>query len=220
MRYQKKSVDRREARGAETRRNITAAVWQVMAADGLAALTVRRVGEVADISHAMVHYHFDDKSALIRSVVPYARHYWISPLEELLVTDLDPVYKLDRVISWMAEPATREVMRVHRQLLSQSEFDDELRQAMAGEYRVWRGLYIRLFEDLRRAGALVDNVDVEILGSGFSELADHLVGKQALDPAIDAEAIMRQMIRPFLADVAAQEVVSEASPVGASRGAL
>lgn len=198
--YQKKSVDQREARGAETRQNITAAVWQVMAEDGLAALTVRRVGEVAGASHAMVHYHFDDKGALIRSVVPYARHYWIDPLRELLESDLAPTEKLDRTISWMAEPATREVMRVHRQLLSQSEFDDDLRKLMAEEYRIWRGLYIDLFRDLKAAGTLVDGVDVELLGSGFSELADHLVGKQALDPAIKAEAIMREMIRPFLVE--------------------
>lgn len=48
--------------------------------------------------------------------------------------------KLETVIIWMAEPATRDVMRVHRQLLSQ----------------------------------------------------------RAPDPAVDTEAIMREMLRPFL----------------------
>lgn len=198
--YRKKDVDQREARGAETRQSITAAVWSVMAEDGLAALTIRRVGEEAGISHAMVHYHFDDKDEMIRSVVPYARHYWIDPLRTLLATEVAPTEKLDEVISWMAEPATREVMRVHRQLLSQSEFDDELREAMAEEYRIWRGLYIDLFEELKEAGALTEGIDVANLGAGFSELADHLVGKQALDPAIQAEDIMREMIKPFLVE--------------------
>ncbi len=196
--YQKKQVDEREIRGAETRARITAAVWQIMAEEGLAGLTVRKVGEMAGISHAMVHYHFDDKDELIRSVVPYARHYWINPMRELVEEDGRAVDRLDRVIKWMAEPATSDVMRVHRELLAHCEWDEELRVLMAEEYATWRSMYIALFEAIKADGDLDPETNTELVGTGLSELADHLVGKQALDSRIDAEAVMREMVRPFL----------------------
>ena len=196
--YKKKDVDEREAKGAETRARITAAVWRLMADEGLAGLTVRKVGEIADISHAMVHYHFDDKDELVRSVVPHARHYWIAPMRDLVDGEGSALERLEHVIAWMAEPATSDVMRVHRELLAQCEWDEELRQLMAAEYATWRSMYIELFRAVDAEGCLLPGTDTELIGTGFSELADHLVGKQALDPSIDAGAVMREMIRPFL----------------------
>jgi AcrR family transcriptional regulator len=191
-------VDVREARGAETRQRIIEAVWQVMAHRGLSALTVRLVAQEAGISHAMVHYHFDSKDALILAVVEQARRYWIHPMEEIVNGPGTPAEKLDHVIVWMAEPATQEVMRVHRQLLSQSEWNPDLQRAMAAEYARWREAYIDLFRQLKRAGSLGPLANEELLGAGLATLADHLVGKQALDPSLDTEAIMREMLRPFL----------------------
>ncbi len=196
--YKKKDIDEREAKGAETRARITAAVWRLMADEGLAGLTVRKVGEVAGISHAMVHYHFDDKDELVRSVVPHARHYWIDPMRELVDGEARALDRLEQVIAWMAEPATSDVMRVHRELLAQCEWDEELRHLMAAEYATWRGMYIELFRAVDAEGCLLPGTDTDLIGTGFSELADHLVGKQALDPTIDAGAVMREMIRPFL----------------------
>ena len=41
-------------------------------------------------------------------------------------------------------------------------------------------------------------VDEHLFGAGFATLADHLVGKQRLDPSLATEAIMREMLRPVL----------------------
>jgi len=191
-------VDAREARGAETQRRIIEAVWSVMAEKGLPALTVRLVAQEAGISHAMVHYHFTNKDDLILAVVGHARHYWIDPMEEIVGGPGSPAEKLESVILWMAEPATREVMRVHRQLLSQSEWNEKLRRAMAAEYARWRAAYIELFRQLQDAEMLAKDADPDLVGAGFATLADHLVGKRALDPTLDTEAIMREMLRPFL----------------------
>ncbi len=191
-------VDAREARGAETQQRIIKAVWTVMAEKGLPALTVRLVAKEAGISHAMVHYHFVSKDDLILAVVGHARHYWIDPMEAIVAGPDAPADKLESVIVWMAEPATREVMRVHRQLLSQSEWNEKLRRAMAAEYARWRAAYIALFRELEDAGLLAQDADPDLVGAGFATLADHLVGKRALDPTLDTEAIMREMLRPFI----------------------
>jgi AcrR family transcriptional regulator len=194
----KRRVDGREARGAETQQRIIRGVWSVMADKGLSALTVRLVAQEAGVSHAMVHYHFTNKDDLILSVVGHARHYWIAPMEEIVRGPGTASEKLDAVIVWMAEPATRDVMRVHRQLLSHSEWNERLRRAMAAEYARWRSAYIELFRALKDAGSLAPDADPDLVGAGFATLADHLVGKRALDPTLDTEAIMREMLRPFL----------------------
>src|SRR5579862_7104552 len=122
----------------DTRQRIIEAVWSVLAERGLPGLTVRLVGQRAGVSHAMVHYYFSGKDDLLLAVAEHARGYWIHPMEDIVLGPGTPRQKLEIVIVWMAEPATREVMRVHRQLLSQSEWNDELRLAMAAEYARWR----------------------------------------------------------------------------------
>ncbi len=200
-----------ELRGNETRQRIIEAVWSVMADNGLSGLTVRLVGQKAGVSHAMIHYYFASKDELVLSVVEHARGYWIHPMEDIIRGAGTPGEKLETVVVWMSEPATRAVMRIHRQLLSESEWNEDLRRAMAAEYARWRTGFVELFRQLEAAGDLVAGTDVELLGAGFATLSDNLVGKRALDPSIDSEAIMREMLRPFL-------VRGEAPPSdGASR---
>lgn len=191
-------VDGREAKGAETRQRIVRAVWQVIAERGLAALTTRLVARDAGISHGMCHYYFANKEELILAVVDYARHYWIHPMEELVEGAGTPVQRLDRVIRWMAEPATQEVMRVHLQLVSHSEWNDRLRERMAAEYARWQAAYVKLFRDLKAAGVLRPGLEHRALGTAFATLADALVDQQALNPDVDSEGIMRAFLEPLL----------------------
>ena len=186
-------------RGAETRQRIVEAAWRVIAEFGIAGLTTRRVAAAAGISHGMCHYHFQNKDDMVLAVVEYARHYWIHPLEELVDGDSSPAEKLERVIKWMAEPATREIMRVHTQLVSQSEYSDGLRTRMAAEYARWNAGYVRLFRQLKKARLLSGDADVKAVGVGFATLADGLVDQQSLNPRVKPETIMRTFLRPVLA---------------------
>lgn len=187
-----------DSRGKGTRQRIVVAVWDVLADNGYAKLTVRSVGQRAGVSHAMIHYYFSSKDDLTLAVVEYARGYWIHPLEDHIYGAGTSREKLENIVVWMAEPATREVMRVHRQLLAQSEWSEDLRTAMATEYARWRAGFVVLFQLLESDGLLTSGTDVQLLGSAFSTLSDSLVSKRALDPHVDSEAIMREMLRPFL----------------------
>ena len=187
-----------DPRGKGTRQRIVVAVWDVLADNGYAKLTVRLVGQRAGVSHAMIHYYFSNKDDLILAVVEYARSYWIHPLEDRVYGAGTPAEKLENIVVWMAEPATREVMRVHRQLLAQSEWSDDLRTAMATEYARWRKSFVELFRQLEGDDQLTPDTDVDLLGAAFSTLSDSLVSKRALDPDIDSEAIMQEALRPFL----------------------
>jgi hypothetical protein len=119
-------------------------------------------------------------------------------MRDLVLGDGRAVDRLDVVIKWMAEPATSDVMRVHRELLAHCEWDPQLRTLMAQEYTSWRSMYIDLFRAIDEEGDLQPGTDIQLVGTGLSELADHLVGKQSLDASIDAQAVMTEMVRPVL----------------------
>ncbi len=189
-----------QVRGAQTRQRIVQAVWNVIAERGLAGLTTRVVAQQAGVSHGMCHYYFANKDDLILGVVDFARHYWIQPLEELVEGPGTPEERLDKVVSWMAEPATREVMRVHLQLVSYSEWNERLRERTAAEYARWQAGYVKLFVELKASGVLRPDVDAEALGVAYATLADGLVDQRSLNPSLDAEGIMGAFLRPLLTE--------------------
>jgi AcrR family transcriptional regulator len=196
------AIDARLERGADTRQRIIAAAWSAIAEHGIAKLTTREVAKRAGVTHGMCYYHFATKEDMVLAVVEYARHYWIVPLERLVSGSDPPQDKLESLVRWMAEPATREVMRVHLQLVSQSEFSEALRDRMAAEYARWHAGYVGLFQQLEEAGLLREDVDPGLLGVGFATLADGLVDQQSLDPAVRSEAIMRAFLSPFVPSLA------------------
>ena len=190
----------RPGRGADTRERIIEGAWSIIAERGLSGLTTRLVAQRAGVSHGMCNYHFAGKDDLVIAVVDYARHYWITPLEEHLAEPMPARAKLERIIDWMAKPATREVMRVHTQLLSQAEWNDELRERMAVEYGRWQASYVRLFRELADDRALVPGLDPVKLGVAFATMADGLVWQQSLDPSLNTEPLMRTFVDVVLAE--------------------
>jgi AcrR family transcriptional regulator len=190
----------RAAQAAQTRQRIIEATWNVIAEKGLAALTTRTVAREAGISHGMCHYHFAGKDDLVLAVVDFARHYWITPMEEIVARKMPAMAKLKAVISWMAEPATREVMRVHLELFSHSEWEENLRARMAAEYSRWQQAYVEVFAQLKDEGALKPGIDPEAVGVSFATAADGLVWQQSLNPALNTERLMWAIVAPLLTD--------------------
>jgi AcrR family transcriptional regulator len=99
----------RSARGADTRNRILHAARDVLAEYGMEGFTNRRVSARAQISHGMCHYHFRDKSDLVRALVEHARDDWITPLETMVKGPGTAESRARAVIDWMAEPATEGV---------------------------------------------------------------------------------------------------------------
>ena len=188
----------RESRGAETRQRIILGAWNVIAERGLAGMTTRLVAREAGISHGMCHYHFENRDDLVLAVVDHVRQYWIDPMEILVAAPGSAADRLSAVVRWMAEPATREVMRVHLELMSQSEYSEMLRERMAAEYARWQGAYVELFRQLEREGALRPGLDAGRIGVAFATLADGLVDQRSLNPTLDTASIMHAFLGPLL----------------------
>lgn len=70
------------AKGQETRDRIVAAA-RLMFENGVAETTVEDVRVAAGVSNSQVYHYFDDKSALVRSVIEYQTDAVIEPQEPL-----------------------------------------------------------------------------------------------------------------------------------------
>lgn len=151
--------------------------------------TTRRVSARAGISHGMCHYHFKDKSDLIRALVVHARDDWITPLEKMVKGPGTAELRARAVIDWMAEPATMEVLRVHLTLQWFALQDEAVRDHLAAEYARWRRGFAELFTDLSAERGL-RGLDPELVGEAFASAADGLVHQQSLDPELDTKGVL------------------------------
>jgi AcrR family transcriptional regulator len=158
----------------------------------------------------MVHYHFADKRDLILALVVHARRDWVEPLEELVDGPGSGVARMRAVISWMAEPQTTEVMRVHQSLFVFALQDQVVRRRLAGEFARWRAPFIKLFGDVGEE-LRVSDLDARSLGEAFAAAADALVQQQSLDPALPTERMLTDLFERMIGRAADGDVGSAAS---------
>jgi AcrR family transcriptional regulator len=147
------------------------------------------VAELAGVSHGMVHYHFEDKRALLLALLVHARRDWVEPLEELVDGPGSAERRMRAVIAWMAEPQTIDVMRVHQSLFVFALRDDQLRERLAAEFARWRAPFVTLFDQVV-AESGIEALDVRSIGETFAAAADALVQEQSLDPALPTERLL------------------------------
>src|SRR5438093_1435599 len=146
----------RALQGARTRERILEAARRQLAEEGAERFTTRRVAERAGVSHGMCHYHFRDKRDLVLALLVHARRDWIEPLEELVDGPGSPDARMRAVISWMAEPATEEAIRVHT----------AIRAAAMGQHPVQAA---RAASSDRRSPVEVEDLGDELLAASSFE---------------------------------------------------
>lgn len=176
-------------RATEARARLLDAARTLLAEEGGHGFTTRRVAAGAAMSHSMCHYHFATKSDLLIALIDHSQGDWTQPLEDLLGGPGSASERAARIISWMSEPATLEVMRVHQALFGFALYDPRVRVRLAEEYARWRSSFVKLFADLAVERELGD-FDSEGVGAAFAAAADGLVEQQSLDPDIDSQRFL------------------------------
>lgn len=179
----------RTTRAAETRARILDAARRVLAEEGLERFTTRRVADLADVSHGMVHYHFQDKRELALALLVHARRDWVEPLEELVDGPGKAEKRMREVIAWIAEPATIETMRVHQSLFVLALQDEAIRERLASEFARWRAPFVTLFRQVAEELGL-DGFDASSVGEAFAVAADGLVQQQSLEPGLPTARVL------------------------------
>jgi AcrR family transcriptional regulator len=162
----------------ERRAQVAAAVWRVVSAEGLEAVTVRRVAAETGMSTSVVSHYFAGKDDLLRLafrlVLDRARSRADAEVragatgraQALLVTGLP----LD------AERRTE--ARIWFSFLGLALSRPDLAAEQRGAYRAWRDA----LADALRAEGLSESLDAETEAAGLIALVDGLAVQAAFEP--------------------------------------
>ncbi|WP_441248568.1 TetR/AcrR family transcriptional regulator [Kitasatospora sp. McL0602] len=189
---------RASAKGEQTRLRLIAAARTLLAGEGeLGPFTTRNVSALAGVTHGMCHYHFQNRTDLIVAVVEDIRPEWITPLEEAAGTAGPFAERAERVIGLLTMPEATDLARIHSAMHWFALNDDRVRESLEGEYRRWRACFVTLFRAL--ADERGNGLDPTPLGEALAAAADGLAAIQSLDANIDAEAVLRTLVRGLAA---------------------
>ncbi|MFI6094116.1 TetR/AcrR family transcriptional regulator [Lentzea sp. NPDC051213] len=164
----------------ERRREITGAVWRIATAEGLAAVTLRRVAAEAGISMNLVQYYFTSKDQMIRygleRVIEVAVARMSAELEAVRESG-DPRAVVRAAIVGMLpiDDVTRQTSAVYNAYLLYAITDDEIRSIVSGIPR-------QLAQQLMHLAPLVEVESLVALSSGLA--VGVLVGSYSAEEAV------------------------------------
>ncbi|WP_177221424.1 TetR/AcrR family transcriptional regulator [Lentzea xinjiangensis] len=168
----------------ERRREITEAVWRIATAEGLAAVTLRRVAAEAGISMNLVQYYFTSKEKMIRygleRVIEVAVARMSAELEAVRESgDSRAVVRAAIVGMLPVDDVTRHTSAVYYAYLLHAITDEEIRSIVSG---IPRQLAPRLAHRVPGADPLVELESLIALASGLA--VGVLVGSYTAEEAV------------------------------------
>jgi AcrR family transcriptional regulator len=168
---------------AQRRRELVAATWAVVAAEGIEAATVRRIAEEAGCTTGTITHYFVDKEevlvAALRQVHRAAGKRMLAAMEQrsglqALRAVLDEALPLDeeRILEW----------RVWLAFWGSAATSTSLQAEQHRRYREWRGLLTRVLATAQRDGQLSAGIDLDRLADQIVALVDGFGLQGVLDP--------------------------------------
>lgn len=166
----------------EKRRDVSRAVWRVLAARGFSGLTLRAVAGELGASTGLVTHYFPGKQALVKHAVEVAEEQvrgrdrpalppGLSGLREALLF----VLPLDK--------ETSDMNRVWVSFWGEALSDGELTAFEVWRYERWRGMLRPHLEAALGRGEIRDGTDLDDLTVAAAAFAHGLVVQALFDPA-------------------------------------
>jgi AcrR family transcriptional regulator len=163
------------------RREVSAAVWRVLAKHGFGGLTLRAVAAEMGASTGLLTHYFPSKQALVKHALEVAEeHTRARDREKADATGLEA---LRQALAGVL-PLTRELTEINRVWVSSwdaSLGDAELGAAERARYRRWRSRLRALVVDAQERGELPDG-EPDDLVAGLAAFTHGLVVQALFDP--------------------------------------
>ena len=197
------SSDRRRRRGAESRQAIIEAAIACIASRGLCTTTLERVAERAQVSRALVVFHFKSKSRMLVDVLNYLSveysagwdailaHPGAAPSETILrLLEYDVRFGSERpdyLSVWNAFWGEAKGSTLYREVILPRD------ERYAGDLRTVLAALIKEGD--------YDHVDVQAVGTGLMAMQFGLWLNAHLDPTPDHYRHGMHVLRAYLASV-------------------
>ncbi len=184
------------------RRDVSEAVWRVLAAHGFGGLTLRAVATEMGASTGLLTHYFPNKQALVRHALEVAHEHTairvrrkasgkgLAGLREALL-DVTPL-----------TPESATANRVWVSFWDAALGDPELGATEVKRYERWRGMLRPHVDDALELGELPSNVDPEDVVATAAAFAHGLVVQALFDPARFPPARQITLVDNFIASLA------------------
>ena len=133
-------AERRDRATAETRQAIIGAARSAFLTDGYAALSTRRVADIAGVPLSQIHYHFGSKRQLILAVLAAENDRLLERQREMFASE-DPLWvRWDRACDFLDADIDSGYVRILQEMIaagwSDAEVAASVRDIMGGWYHL------------------------------------------------------------------------------------
>ena len=186
-------VDRRRARGADTREQILDAARDALAENGYGQTTTRSIAERAGVQLSLVHYHFRGKQQLLAAVLARENERLLERQHALFDGPQPLAQKWRAACAYLREDVRSGYVRILWELWAVALADEELagawREAIAG----WRALLTGVAREWSARLAVPPPIAPELLatlvGSAFLGAETEILAGFAEEEAHHVEAL-------------------------------
>lgn len=191
------------SQAASRRQELLAIAAELFATKGFKNTTVRDIADAAGILSGSLYHHFDSKESMVDEILSTFQNDLFGQYDEILASDADPRAKLERAVEVSFEAIDRhhhEVAIFQNEAAHLGTFE---RFGYLGERnKQSRQVWIRLLEDGVRAGALRDDLDVEVTYRFIRDTVWVAVGWYRPGGKLSHTVIARQYLQILLDGIA------------------
>ena len=150
------------------RRELLRAATSVIAEEGLANTSLRKVAQRAGCTTGAVTYYFADKGELVTSVADVGFDRF-----DAMLTDAREEADIRKVFErWFARGATDHFWPVMFQILAHARHDPALAAVIAGRYARYRAVHTEILAAGQAHGTVRDDIPADVLADQLSAMGD------------------------------------------------
>ena len=180
------------------RQDVSAAVWEVLAAKGFGGLTMRAVAAQMGASTGLVTHYFPSKQALIRHALSLA-HSHTDTRDRLPISGTGLSALRSALLDVMPlTPNGVAMSRVWVSFWDAALADAELSEAERWRYDRWRGMLRPHVEDAVAHGELAPDTNVDDAVATAAAFAHGLVVQALFDPAAFPAKRLTSMVDAYI----------------------
>jgi len=185
----------------DRRTGILLAVVRVIVRDGVDGLRMAAVAREADVSSALLHYHFATREEMIRQAFDLHDRIAAAASTERVARIADPVERIrDKLISQLADdPDVRDGWVMWAEMQHLALFHDDLRASVVERSLRWVGSIAELIGAAQSAGRVPSELDAAESALRLTALVDSLGEHVLIGSVPPAEA--RRLVDRVLVEV-------------------